>query len=42
VTGGSGSVVASSQRGGGISHGGDVAGETGTPDLAAANRGRGR
>jgi hypothetical protein len=40
VTGGNGSVVASSQRGGGISHGGDVAGETGTPDLAAANRRR--
>jgi hypothetical protein len=38
VTGGSGSVVASSQRGGGISHGGDVVGETGTPDLATANR----
>lgn len=38
VTGGSGSVVASSQRGGGIAHGGDVVGETGTSDLAAANR----
>jgi hypothetical protein len=37
VTGGSGSVTASSERGG-IAHGGDVAGETGTPDIAAANR----
>ena len=38
VTGGSGSVVASSQRGGGISHGGDVAGETGTADIAAVDK----
>ncbi|HEX9489367.1 MAG TPA: hypothetical protein VF930_03720 [Stellaceae bacterium] len=37
VTGGNGSVTASSERGG-IAHGGDVVGETGTPDLAAANR----
>ncbi len=38
VTGGNGSVVASSQRGGGISHGGDVAGETGTADIAAVDK----
>ncbi|HWG80865.1 MAG TPA: hypothetical protein VN681_13870 [Stellaceae bacterium] len=37
VTGGDGSVIASSQRGG-ISHGGDVAGETGTADIAAADK----
>src|SRR5260370_1728046 len=37
VTGGNGSVTASSERGG-IAHGGDVVGETGTPHLAAANR----
>lgn len=37
VTGGDGSVIASSQRGG-ISHGGDVVGETGTPDIAAADK----
>ena len=39
VTGGSGSVVASSQRGGGISHGGDVVGETSTSaDIAAVDK----
>jgi hypothetical protein len=37
VTGGNGSVIASSQRGG-ISHGGDVVGETGTADIAAADK----
>jgi len=37
VTGGDGSVIASSQRGG-ISHGGDVVGETGTADIAAADK----
>lgn len=41
VTGGNGSVVASSQRGG-IAHGGDVVGETSTAaDIAAADK-RGR
>ena len=37
VTGGNGSVIASSHRGG-ISHGGDVVGETGTADIAAADK----
>jgi hypothetical protein len=37
VTGGDGSVIASSQRGG-ISHGGDVVGETGTADIATADK----
>jgi len=37
VTGGNGSVIASSQRGG-IAHGGDVVGETGTADIAAADK----
>lgn len=37
VTGGDGSVIASSQRGG-IAHGGDVVGETGTADIAAADK----
>jgi hypothetical protein len=39
VTGGNGSVIASSQRGG-IAHGGDVVGETGTADIAAADKPR--
>ena len=37
VTGGDGSVIASSQRGG-IAHGGDAVGETGTADIAAADK----